>query len=161
MTGTARKSIFLIVAAFCLATSACVVTSVSPREAFLRANSSERKKYVSLWEVSPESLREASGKKYYLSEVLIGSLRRDFSNHDDLKERLEKLDARLKKSSRFDLETLEKMLKQATFDAKKDTLFSYDYRDDWRHSESGWLVVRDNRIRFKQVLSTIETGSPK
>ena len=88
-------------------------------------------------------------------------LQKDFSNYDDLKERLEKMDAWLKKSSRFEMEILEKLLKQAAFDSKRDTLFSYYRRDDWRHEEFGWMVVRDNRIRGKHVLGSMGTGLPK
>ena len=161
MTITARRSIPFVVAALWLTTSACVVTSVSPREAFLRANSSERKKYVSLWEISPEALRESEKERYHLSAILVTSLLRDYSKYDDLRERLENLGARLKKSSGSETEILEKLLKQAAFDSKKDTLFFYDYHHDWRHREFGWMVVRDNRIRVKQALGSSEWLPPK
>jgi hypothetical protein len=160
MTRTARRSIPLIVAAFCLVTSACVVTSVSPREAFLRAHPSERSKFVGLWEVSPEALRDAAKERVSLSTTLVTSLQRDFGHYPDLKDRLERFKASLEKTLRAETELVEKMLKQAAFDTKRDTLFSYERQDGLRY-EFGWLVIRGNQIRVKQELGSYETLLPK
>ena len=154
MNAAALSSTFLL-AVFCFG---CTSTSVSPREAFLRAHPGEREKYLKFWEISPEALLRASEQDYSARRTLVRSLKKDYAKYPDLIERLDAVDSRLAEFAKHEHQSLREL--QAEFDPKKDTLFFY-VRLDGKHEEDAWIIVRDNRVRKKYVLATGEWNLPE
>ena len=142
----------------CLIGFGCASTSISPREAFLRAHPTEREKYLKFWEVSPEALLRASQQEYSARRTLVRLLKKNFAKYPDLLEWLDFADSRLVEFSKHEQQYFQEL--QAEFDPKKDTLFFY-VRLDGKHEEDAWIIVRDNRIWKKHVIATGEWNLPE